>query len=360
MGRRAKGWYPNQLNDRRKQQEQRPIAAAPGSMDIADEYPASATVPPPSSTNLGMSTSLPSRSRGATPGPSRVSSARPNRSKANRTRSNENLCMRILRPDQTEAVARVLLVDHMKYIGISEEFVTRNGIFSIELREDKKKYIAEGPGSTGILYAESSADITILHPSRDPSKTVLKRALVFRPESSGQPNHDIRVPRRMRHLCEPMIEDVFGLEVATLSDPGDFSLLLGPQQHTCVSGGAACRSCFDHAMLASSIDLPYRPGQHSLPHGGYGPPQAAPDSSLTAPSYQPPPGADDGRWDDGMQSTSQQPWDYGQWNDGMQSTNQWLYDDGTQSTSQQPWDDGQGNYGMQSSSQRFWGPSSNM
>ncbi|KAM6534950.1 hypothetical protein FALCPG4_004567 [Fusarium falciforme] len=348
MGRRAKGWYPNQFNDRREQQERRPIAAAPSSMDLADEYPTSATAPPSSSTNLGMSTSLPIRSRGATPGPSRVSRARRNRSRANRTRSNENLCMRILGPDQTEAVARVLLVDHMKYIGISEEFVTRHGIFSIELREDKKKYFAEGPDSTGILHAESSADITILHHSRDGSKTTLKRALVFRPESLGQPSHDVRVPRRMRHLCEPMIEDVFGLEVATLSDPGDFNSLLGPQQHPCVSGGDACRSCFDHAMLASSIDLPYPPGQHSLPHGGYSPTPATSDSSLTMSSYQPPPGAGDGRWDYEMQPTSQQPWDNSQGNYGMQSTNQW------------PYDDGQGNDGTQSSSQWFWGPSSNM
>lgn len=242
MGRRPKNWHRDQFYDHRKKQEKRPIAAAPGSMDLADEYPTSATVPPPSPTNLGMSIPAPRRSRGATPGPS-------------------NLCVRIRLRDQTETVARALLVEGLKYIGIDEEFVTRNGIFSIPLREDKKKYIAEGPASTGILHAESSADITILHPSRDPSQTALKRAIVFRPESSGQPSHDIRVPRRMRHLCE----DVFGLEVATLSDPGDFNLLLGPQQHTCVSGGAACRSCFDHAMLASSIDLPYRPEQHKPP-----------------------------------------------------------------------------------------------
>lgn len=183
MGRRPKNWHRDQFYDHRKKQEKRPIAAAPGSMDLADEYPTSATVPPPSPTNLGMSIPAPRRSRGATPGPS-------------------NLCVRIRLRDQTETVARALLVEGLKYIGIDEEFVTRNGIFSIPLREDKKKYIAEGPASTGILHAESSADITILHPSRDPSQTALKRAIVFRPESSGQPSHDIRVPRRMRHLCE--------------------------------------------------------------------------------------------------------------------------------------------------------------
>ncbi|KAM6534561.1 hypothetical protein FALCPG4_004191 [Fusarium falciforme] len=163
----------------------------------------------PSSTNLSMSTSAPRRSRGATPGPS-------------------NLCVRIRLWDRTVAVARVLLVDHMKYIGISEEFVTRNGIFSIELGEDKKKYTAKGPDSTGILHAEFSVDITILHPSRDPSKTAIRHAIIFRPESSGQPSHDIRVPRSLRYLCEPMIEDVFGLKVATLSDPGDFN----PRYHS--------------------------------------------------------------------------------------------------------------------------------
>lgn len=220
MGRRAKDWYPNQLNDRREQQAKRPIAAAPGSMVLADEYPPT-TVPPLSSTNLGMSTSAPRRSRGAALGPSRVSRTRSNKSKVKRPRPDENLCMRVRRP-----------------------------------------------------------------------------------ESSGQPSHDIRVPRTLRHLCEPMIEDVFGLEVMTLSVPGDLNFILGPQEHTYVSGGATCHPCFDQAMLASSIDLPYRPGQHSLPHVRYGPTQAASDSPQTMPSYQPPPGADDGLWDDGMQSTN--------------------------------------------------------
>ena len=114
--------------------------------------------------------------------------------------------MRIRLQNRTVAVARVLLVDGLKNIGISEEFVTRNCIFSVKLREDRRRYIAEGPDSTGILHAESSADITILHPSEDPSETTLRRAIVFRPESSGQLRHDVRVPRSMRKLCEPMIE----------------------------------------------------------------------------------------------------------------------------------------------------------
>lgn len=188
MGRRSKDWYPSRFNDRRKQQGQRPIAAAPGSTALVDEYPAPTTVPPLSSSNPSMST----------PGPSRGSRPRPNR-------SNENLCMRIRRPNQTVVVARVLLIDHMRHIGISEEFATHNYIFSVELREDRRRYIAEGQDSTGILHARSSAYITILHPG-DPSQTTVSRAIVFRPESSTQPSHDVRVPRRMRHLCGPMIE----------------------------------------------------------------------------------------------------------------------------------------------------------
>lgn len=206
MGRRPNGWYRDQFNDRRRQQEQRPIAAAPDSTVLADEYLAPTTAPPLSSS---MSTSLLSRSRGATTGPSRGSRARSNRSNRSsidRIRPNENLCMRIRRPDGNEAVARAVIVDHMRNIVISEEFITDNGIFSIQLREERRRYIAEGSDLTGILHAQSSADITILHPSRDPNQTVVRRALVFRPESQGQISHDVRVPRSMRHLCAPIVQ----------------------------------------------------------------------------------------------------------------------------------------------------------
>lgn len=118
------------------------------------------------------------------------------------SRSNPNMpafYTTIRRKDGTWVEARAIVDSGSKKIGIIEDFADYLDLYCVDLPENKKRCIPIGPAPTDQLYAISSTKVRIRNRySTDPSEEPEMPAIVWRPDTSGPPEYDIRIPPRFR------------------------------------------------------------------------------------------------------------------------------------------------------------------